>query len=350
VKSLDTPKDLLIINFSMDEQDPLLSHQIEAVRALAPHFRRVYVITGRQGLGSTPENVLIYNLKWQTQKPLHNILNFYRAAFPIIMKTNLLVFSHMTDVQASLIAPIVRLRGNKHYLWYAHKTYSKYLRWSQIWVHGIVTSTPGSCPVKSEKVLSIGQALKLESFNFSPKSDNPLLDAIHVGRFDPSKNISMIAENFIELRQLGFEVKFTQIGSPTTHVARDYERDFQQKYRKLTEAGVIVTEPSVPRAQIESELCKRDFFVHAYLGSLDKTLLEATLVGLPVVTLNKEYQESFGTWSNDSNPTLIEEFVSLRRLTKDELARELRSRRLIVERKHSLSNWVAGLLDIFIQA
>ncbi len=349
VNIFESCNDLVVINFSMDENDPLLSHQIEAVRALAQFFRKVYVITGHRGTGSIPDNVTVFDLQWNHRNSFWNFLNFYFVAFRVVFKSNMIIFSHMTDVQAALISPFVRIRGNRHYLWYAHKSFSKYLRWSSFWVNGIVTSTPGSCPAGGEKTFPIGQALRLESFEYTPKLNSPINCAIHVGRFDPSKDLYGIAENFIELRNRGFNVNFTQVGDPSTQVARSYEQSFRKHYNDYIQAGVFSIKSSLPRRQIAEELRNQDFFVHAYLGSLDKTLIEATLVGLPVVTLNEEYQSLFGTWSNSRKPTLVDEFEALNNLSKIELENELLKRRLYAERNHSLANWTTSLISILYQ-
>ena len=75
------------------------------------------------------------------------------------------------------------------------------------------------------------------------------------------------------------------------------------------------------------------------MGSLDKTLIEATLSGLPVVTTNPEYLENFGSWIGSDGSSLKEEFLALLTYTRDELANELKRRRDIAANHHSLENW-----------
>jgi len=333
----------------MDETDPLLSHQLEAVIALSSFFPKVKVITGHQGFGNIPKNVIVSDLKWKSRNSFQNVLNFYRESFKVIFKSDLIVFSHMTDVQAALVSPFLRLRGHKHYLWYAHKSHSVYLRWSSFWVNGIVTSTAGSCPVKGKKVYPVGQALNPKSFEFSPQIEGALLNGIHIGRFDKSKNLIGVAEGVITLRNQGFDINLTQIGDPTTEASIIYEQDFRNKYQNYIDRGIFSLQPSLPRVRIAEELKKNDFFMHAYLGSLDKTLLEATLVGLPVITLNNEYRKLFGTWSELANPTLAEEFQALAKMSASDLYIELVKRRIYVEKNHSLSNWISSLMSIFCQ-
>ena len=89
-----------------------------------------------------------------------------------------------------------------------------------------------------------------------------------------------------------------------------------------------------------------DFFLHAYRGSLDKALLEATCHGLPVVTLNKEFIEIFGKWGRTNELSLESEFLALSNL--DNVARnaEIERRANIVVREHSLDHWTERMVTI----
>jgi hypothetical protein len=51
--------------------------------------------------------------------------------------------------------------------------------------------------------------------------------------------------------------------------------------------------------EVSNILNSHDVFVHAYEGSLDKALIEATLAGIPVITANREYIRIFGSWSSE---------------------------------------------------
>ena len=59
----------------MDEEDRLLSHQIQAVNRLAESFVDVYVITGKIGKYKSPPNVHVMSSQWKSG---YNILNALR--------------------------------------------------------------------------------------------------------------------------------------------------------------------------------------------------------------------------------------------------------------------------------
>ena len=108
---------------------------------------------------------------------------------------------------------------------------------------------------------------------------------------------------------------------------------------------------SIERKQIPEILKGYDCFLHFFEGSLDKSILEATSCGLPVITTNKEYLNDFGTWSgkmNDDIPTFVKnEFNALNSLLDEQFQEELLRRRTLIEKKHSLRNWINQLIEIF---
>lgn len=329
----------------MDDNDPLLAHQIEAVRALAAHFEAVWVISNHRGSGEVPRNVFVKSLDWQSNRDFKNIARFLRLVIPLILKKEVVIFSHMTDVQAAVISPLTKILKKRHIQWYAHKTYSPYLKFSKLFVDGIVTSTEGSCPVSGTKVHPIGQAIIPASFPFNPKIKNSLDKAVHIGRFDPSKNLKLLAQCCVSLSHSFPNISFTQIGNSTTAKANQYSNEFALEFADAISARQIILKDSIPRSHISEVLMKYDFFIHGYEGSLDKSLLEATLCGIPVLTLNPEFLKEFGSWSGLDNPSLIDEFMALKDLNSDERLKVLEIRRARSENNHSLKNWTRNLLN-----
>ena len=333
---------LLVINYVMDQGHPLLSHQAQAVNRLAGQFKRVFVITGSKGKCDIPSNVTIFSINWKNGNRIRSSIRFLRIAAPLVLKVRpVSIFSHMTEVQSLLIAPLSKVFGIRHYLWYAHSHRSLYLRWCELMLTGIISSTPGSCPTKHGHRHIIGQAIDSDEYAFILPNNNRLVRLVHVGRFDPSKNIRGIIESVICFQQRYPETSFTQIGNPSTKKAQQYASDIKSQFNKN-----IIFLDSIQRSNIPDTLREYNCFIHAYRGSLDKALIEATMLGLPVVTLNGEYQNIFGTWVNLPNPSLNEELVALQNLSLDELQRELKLRRKIAEESHSLNNWIDELARI----
>ena len=158
-------KNLLVFNYCMDLEDPLLSHQVEAVNELSKYFGKVTVITGRVGLHEVSGNVQILTSNWIAGKPLQSGLKFVLLATRFILRNrNTVVFSHMTEVQSALFCIPLRIFRVRHYLWYAHTYKSIYLTLNHFFTDGIITSTKGSCPIKSSKVFPVGKAINFDNF------------------------------------------------------------------------------------------------------------------------------------------------------------------------------------------
>jgi len=333
----------------MDDLDPLLSHQVQVVNALSIKFEKVTVITSRVGTFEKRPNVRVINTCWNSRKRFLSLLRFFMIFISFLrMNRNVIIFSHMTEVQSAIICPITRLLKIKHFLWYAHTHKSKYLAWCNLWVTCIITSTPGSCPIKSKKVKYIGQAVDDSVFIFRNLLDLRLENWVHIGRFDNSKNIQSIIKVFSYFQKNNHKMTFTQIGSPSTKIANKYADSIKKSYAHMIESRAVKIELSVPRENLPTILAGYDVFAHSYIGSLDKTLIEATLVGLPVITINSEYVSIFGPWGELENMNLTSEYEALLKIPDIELKEILINRRKLCVMEHSLKNWVNKLSETLI--
>jgi glycosyltransferase involved in cell wall biosynthesis len=327
----------VIINYAMDENHPIFSHQVQAVSAISQFFREVTVITGSLGSFTVPSNVRVVNTNWITGNVIGSLIRFLGAASKHIFKTDVVVFSHMTEVQSALIAPITRLLGIPHYLWYAHQSRSRYLLWCYRLLDGIITSSPGSCPVSGKKVRAIGQGV--DPRYFLPEDTRPNFKnypLIHFGRFDPSKNVLEIIEVCESFISRGLNLTLTQVGSPSTIEYEKIAEDVKLKYHSKEWLTFL---PSMPRQELSGLLSKSYAMIHAYRGSLDKTLIEATMQRVPVVTINEEYLEIFGCWSTSQVLSLESELESVMSLNPKALSSELLRRQTIALHSHSLTHW-----------
>jgi glycosyltransferase involved in cell wall biosynthesis len=346
-------RDLVIFNYAMDERSPVLAHQLASAIRLSKSFHSTTVVTAFKPKTFPPvfQGIEVISTNWHSGKKIFNLINFYWIAVPLLVRKrfnsrNLSVFSHMTDTQSALISPITRILKIKHVLWYAHTTLSWQLRFASLLVDRIVTSTHGSCPRLRRKVEPIGQAIDPALFPFNSHASSELVNGVHVGRLDRSKNLNEILDSCNSIRQMGFPITFTQIGSPSNPAQEILSKDLRVKYKSSLEDGWVRFQPSIPRPEIQEIFSKMDFFLHAYRGSLDKALLEATCHGLPVVTLNKEYIEIFGKWGNTQELTLESEFLALSKLNDIARYTEIERRAKIVVRGHSLDHWTGRMVSI----
>ena len=333
-------KNLLIINYAMDEDSPVFSHQAEAVNEISNYFSQVFVLTSQVGSYPPKDNVKISILEWRQGRNFKNLIAFYRNIYYILRKEKVdVVFCHMTDVQSALLAIPLKVMGLDHFLWYAHATKSKFLAFSSYFVTGLITSTKGSLPVHKPNVHIIGQAINAQKFDFRVRDSYGFSKFVHFGRLDKSKRILEIVKSVEEEKLCNPHSSLTFYGSPSGPESAAYVDEILKESQANFGGDWLTFLAPVPRKSIGALLSNFDVFIHGYLGSLDKAILEATFIGIPVITSNPEYLKIFGSWNPLGFVSLNDEIQSLKRFRGSELASALDSRRQLAYQNHSLTNW-----------
>ena len=259
----------------------------------------------------------------------------------------------MTDVHAAILAPLTWLLKMRHILWYAHAKNSKYLIWSSFFVSKIVSSTPGSCNlgINKRKVLYINQGIDSKNFPYFARSPKKNHKVLYYGRLDPSKNIHIFPDLVSELNRSTDTYSIDVFGRPTNLEAEKYFFDVVSSRKSKGQEASITFHDSITRALIPYIAKKYDIFLNLFSGSLDKTLIESTFMGMPVITWNREYCSQFGTWSNssvrESLDFIIMEFEFINSLTETKLNKEISRRLELAIRNHSFEGWINRLVRVF---
>lgn len=343
--------DLIVMNYEMNSASQVFAHQIEIVRSLASRFDRIEVITGRNHTAELPKNVRVHSTEWQVGKSAWNIYRFYKVLFICLRQNrNVIVFSHMTEVQSMLAAPILWILRINHFLWYAHKSPSPYLLIAMPFVNKVISSTPGSFPFKAKKLLFIGQGIK-DEFIRTPSIRLPLESFVHVGRLDPSKNIRQIIHTIEQMRVSNLNLTLTLVGSPSNFHAEKYMGDIAAEYANspIPDRWLNFI-PALKNSEIASTLTSFDVFIHAFEGSLDKSLIEATMAGMPIVTTNLEYISIFGKWGTaDEGVSLKSELEALLALDASQIQTRVEANQDLATTNHSFDQWIDRLVLILTQ-
>jgi glycosyltransferase involved in cell wall biosynthesis len=167
-----------------------------------------------------------------------------------------------------------------------------------------------------------------------------------VGRVNKSKNIDLLVNFFLILQKSG-EVSSLKLIGPQD---KAYVDKLISRFRSESGFNHIEFLGPLKRKEFVNSLDCNSTFVHAFDGSLDKTILEATALEVPVLTTNKEYLNDFGSWSGDLSSFdkltfLAGEYRAYVELSERKLREELTRRRCIVETRHSLNNWSGKVVD-----
>jgi len=347
---------LLIMNYSMNEESLVFSHQREVARRLSKKFEETFVVTADENLGAEIQGVCLISSCWKSDNRVKSVLRFYRKVFPLILKyrRKLVVFSHMTEVQSFLIAPWCRLLKIPHFLWYAHASKSFFLYAAYPLVNGVVTSTPGSCPLKGSKVYPIGQAIDEQIFtgHFS-EIKSPPLNWYHVGRIDPSKKIDLIIDVFTKLRKFGWEMKLNIYGAPSSDSSQDYLTALLDKYRIEIASNWLCFKGSIRRHQLTSVANEHDGFVHAFQGSLDKAVLEAVLTKRIVASINPEFIRAFSyknSFSGSLEERLFGQIIHYLDMSPAVIRYSIESNYEIAKKNHTMERWLFELCKVLKSA
>lgn len=338
---------LLMIVYSLDTNHPIFGHQAilaSEIAKLTPnaHFLSIYSSDPRtfSDKGSF-QNFPTSCVGWQEGSLVLNLIRFMHVFLAAMIKTKPnLVFCHMVDSHAALIAPLLYLLRKPHYIWYAHKTKSFALVISSFFCTAILTSTKNSCPIKSKKVKTIGQSI--DSRQFSPRKQFlPIMKAIHIGRLDDSKRIDHLARQVVKAIDSKLISSMSFYGDFSS---KSQVRHMQPKLARLSKE-IPWFENSlkgpIPRSLVPRTLETHDVFIHGFLGSLDKVLIESTLTKVPVVTENKEYLDEFGLWPGCTLESSISEQLEIVvRLTESELKAIVDKRYKYALENHSLDSWL----------
>lgn len=296
---------LLLFNLATDADDPVLGFTTAWLGELALHCDHIHVITVRQGGLDLPHNVSVYSVgKEKGYNKLRKVIEFYRYLGHILNSEQIdACFAHMQPLFAVLGAPLLKLKRIPITLWYTHKSVTWLLRLAEKLVDRVVTASPESFRITSEKVIAVGHGIDTDVFVpacHARSVDRPFT-IISVGRLSPIKNVDILiqAVGILVQKHSCSDVQVRLVGEACDI---DYaERLHHQVMTAGLEAFVHFVGP-VPFGQVVTQYQLADVMVNlSDTGSVDKAVLEAMSCGVPVFTSNAAFERVLG----DLAPQLV---------------------------------------------
>jgi glycosyltransferase involved in cell wall biosynthesis len=344
---------LIVVNYSMSPKSLVFSHQRDTVIALSSFFDSVHVFTVETSSEPLPENIEVFELPWRIKSPLKNVWIILTTLYPFLIKNrDSIIFTHMTDIHAALISPLTWLLRIRHILWYAHANNSLYLNWASFFVSTIVSSTSGSCNLNfnKQKIVFINQGISHQDFEYTISISSKLKSILYYGRLDRSKNIHLFLELILRLGASNELYTLDVFGKSSNSVSEGYLAEILSSVKTNGLSNQIVFKGVLERKSIPKVSREYGIFLNLFSGSLDKTLIEATMLGLPVITWNREYCLEYGTWSKESVEEtldfLVREFSALRMMSPSELQGEIETRLKLAIANHSFDSWILRLVSV----
>ncbi len=293
---------ILLINFEMDTNSPVVPWQARVATALADRATSVHVLTEKIGAYEQRPNMtvdLIPHWPWGLPKRLGGGWLVNWQLFWLLRKYKCDVcFIHMAQVWSYRLWLTLAFYRLPVLLWYAHGTVTNQLRWSLRCSTRVITSTPEGFRIASPKVQVIGQAIDTEMFDV-PAQPKRQPEIIYVGRITERKRVLLLLEVLAALRQLDPATPWClKIAGPTMNAGDiAYKAQVHARCAALNLSEVV--QILGPLQQRETAQLYGSGALHLNLsetGSMDKTVMEALACGCPVLTTNIAFRDTLADY------------------------------------------------------
>jgi glycosyltransferase involved in cell wall biosynthesis len=294
---------LLIVTQVVDREDAVLGFFCDWISELAKYYEKIEVLCLSKGSFDLPTNVRVYSLGKESKKPVRSdslrrqarrIKYLFKYLAYIKKRKNDYdeVLVHMIPLYAVLGAVIWRPAKKRVSLWYAHGHVPFGLKLSEKLVDHIFTANRESCRVDSQKVIILGHGIDTEKFEpiIREKRKDGFFRIISIGRIAPIKDYETLirAIGVIVKKYRRREVRCQIIGAA---LLDQHENYFHKLRRLVAEENLekyLEFVGSVPYTNIIQYFSEADIMASASrTGSLDKAMLEAMSMKLPVLSCNE---------------------------------------------------------------
>jgi glycosyltransferase involved in cell wall biosynthesis len=293
---------ILIVAQKLDMNDDVLGFFHDWVKEFSFNFEKVSVLCLEKGDYDLPENVSVFSLgkesdthladgsMWKFPRRIKYLFRFF--AYISKQKNEYdSVFVHMIPLYAVLGSPVWHLYSKSVSLWYAHGHRPWLLSVAEKMVDFIFSSSSLCCRIKSDKLRIVGHGIDTEKFRKQEaEKDKKNFNIISIGRIAPIKDYETLIKAVDELRNKygRKEVRLKIIGKALLDSHENYFRKLQKMVRDLCLEKQVEFTGSVSYTKIIEPLLKADIMASgSKTGSLDKAMLEAMSMELPVLSCNE---------------------------------------------------------------
>ncbi len=355
---------LLILTQKVDMNDDVLGFMHGWIHEFSKNCEKVIVICLQRGEYDLPNNVKVLSLGKEHNnfqflifnfqiKKIKYFFNFYKFIWQE-RKNYDAVFVHMNHEYVILGGWLWKILKKKIGLWYAHGYVPRNLKRAEKLADIIFTSTQSGFRLASKKVKVIGQGIDTEKFQMSNDKVQIKNKIISVGRVSPVKNYETLIEAVKILNGKGVQVDIEIIGGAGTPGQEKYFNDLKEKVANIGLNNQIKFIGQVPNRDILPHLQNAKIFANmSQTGSLDKAMVEAMAVGLPVVTCNEAMIEVLGKfkdilmYAKNDALALAQKIEFILNLPDEKYEKLGLALRKIVEENHSLEKFVKKIISYY---
>jgi glycosyltransferase involved in cell wall biosynthesis len=294
---------VLVINFTLDDDSPVLPWQSAIARSLARRVGAVHVFT--EWLGAFPNDQANLTFDAMPHWPfgVPRSLGSRWLMIPKLMATIRrfkpdVCFIHMAHEWSYRIGPYLRARGVPVLLWYAHGSVTRRLHLSTRFASSIVTSTPEGFRIDTPKRKIIGQAIDTGIFQASEQREHSL-SVVSVGRISRRKRVDLLIEAFAKvLSKPGLaDARLELAGPQLTDDDNTFRAELDALVSRLGIGSAVTFHGGLAQRQLATLNAAAGLHVNvSETGSMDKTVMEALACGCPVLTSNPAFFDEFAAW------------------------------------------------------
>ena len=283
---------LLIITQKVNKNDSNLGFFHSWILEFSRYCQKLTVICLEKGEYDLLNNVKVLSLgKEHNYSKLKYIVNFYKYIWQE-RKNYDAVFVHMNVEYIVLGGLLWRMLNKKIGLWYMHKSVTSKLKLAEKLVDIIFTGSKDSFRLKTKKLEILHHGIDSNLFSFKSRNINNPLKLLTVGRISKSKNIDLMIDLMVDLKnKIGVEPELKIIGSPIYDVDKIYLDFLKNKVKKVGLHNIsfvgVVANTKLPPFYQEADI----FLNFSDTGSVDKTVLEAMSCGSLVLVSNEAFKD-----------------------------------------------------------
>ena len=265
---------LIIFNLSTDKDNIALSFANDWIEEFANRYMKVRVWSVHVGSYDLPTNVNVTELGGGSlSKRFLASIKILSIVFYLIRNPKSHVFYHMNAPIAALIGAFLRAFKIPQILWYSHAHASVALKIALKWVDKIVSTSPTTFPLLTNKLISTGHGVRDRNV-LRPIQDIPTYSISFLGRISPVKRLEvLIDEVAIFQNSEDFHLKVYLIGP--CDGARDERYKSELVARAKSKDVQVVFVGPVRHENVQLELLKYDLAYNGTLQSLDKGAIES---------------------------------------------------------------------------
>jgi glycosyltransferase involved in cell wall biosynthesis len=340
---------VVFVTQRFDPEDPMVAIVVPQVAAIARRVDEVVVIADRIVASALPVNARAHSFHSATKlgRGLRLLVAVARE-LPGLRGGRGIVIAHMTPVFAIVVSPIVRPAGVPLVLWWSHWKMDRVVRLGERVSTRVVSVGPGTFPLASRKLVTVGQAIDVESFlpRSGSRAPGPLRIVV-IGRYSAAKGVGTIVRAAQLALARGVDLQLDVYGPATTPDARAEQATLEALVRELGVGERAQIHGGVTRAEVIQLLAGADLLVNNAPGGADRIVYEAAAAAIPVLASNPAHTnllEADAFYSREDAEELAGKIEAVAQSSPDErdsLGRALRER---VAREHSVESWSAGLL------